>query len=439
MNKLIRNFIYSKYFPNLLYLITFIIWWSTIIIALFGIYINQYLNVTTVMSLWWVLWWPFVILSVLFVGRGWCGWFCPLGASSEFLNRFRLAKKAPNWMFWPGFPVLSFFFVVLSERVFGMIAQPTASAIFFITLAGLAAFSGIFMLKRSWCRFFCPIGMLLGVFSRLGMMRFSVDRKECENCNDRKCMSSCPTFVNIDQIETSRHCIMCFRCAKVCDKIELKSRAPGTELNNLEKIGPTIAESFFILMVMGLFLGVFTLRTTLFKIFEKWVTENLGSIYMQSVVIGKVNAIAFFGLVVLMIFFVIILAYSAGFLSLKIFQQKVIRNSKSSLTDIVTKMSYSYMPLAFFGSFVIMAGPLLWQIGYVTVTKLILLGIGIIWSSILIYTVIRDLWSRSSETESRIIPKTRNSPDLEIMFSAIPHLFIVSLLAGLYFVVSALL
>src|SRR3989338_9322635 len=212
----INGFVYSRYFPGSIYTIAFIVWWLMIFIALFendfvvmlqkfvdftipihGLHLSKYITVKLVMEIWWIFWWPLTILSVIFVARGWCGWICPLGATSEFMNKLGFGRAVPSWIRWAWLPFFSFLIVVLSERAFGMLGLPKASAYFFIALMAIASLYGILILRRSWCLTLCPTGMLLGVFSRLGMLHFTTDEKKCKDCNDNVCAQVCPTYINI--------------------------------------------------------------------------------------------------------------------------------------------------------------------------------------------------------------------------------------------------
>jgi polyferredoxin len=56
----------------------------------------------------WGVWWPFVLLSVVLVGRTWCGLLCPEGTLTEFASRHGRKRAVPRWITWPGWPFTTF-------------------------------------------------------------------------------------------------------------------------------------------------------------------------------------------------------------------------------------------------------------------------------------------------------------------------------------------
>ncbi|HZU91025.1 MAG TPA: 4Fe-4S binding protein, partial [Stellaceae bacterium] len=161
----------------------------------------------------WGLWFPLVFLSVIVAGRSWCGLLCPMGAASEWANRIGLRRSIPRWVQWPGTPIVSFVFVTIWAQTIGARDHAAAMAIVFGGTLAAALLLGFLYGrgKRAWCRHMCPIGLLLGVYSRIGIVDFHPKRPQPggDRWTER---TACPTMIDLDRKTESRHCIACYRC-----------------------------------------------------------------------------------------------------------------------------------------------------------------------------------------------------------------------------------
>jgi hypothetical protein len=210
----------------------------------------------------WTLWFPLVFLSVLLAGRTWCGVLCPMGAASEWLNRFGLKRPVPGWLRWEGTPIVSFLIITVLGQTVGVRDYPDAIAEVFggTLLAALAIglLYGSGKAKRAWCRHACPIGLLLGVFSRLGTVNIVPKRapRDREGYTER---GLCPTMIDLKRKTESRHCIMCMRCVQPERQggLRLALRMPGGEAADIARHHPSASEVWFMLLGTGVALGGF--------------------------------------------------------------------------------------------------------------------------------------------------------------------------------------
>lgn len=205
----------------------------------------------------WGLWFPLVLLSTVFMGRAWCGVLCPQGALSEQASRHGLDRKLPGWMKWEGTPILSFIIVTILGQTLGVRDYPHPALLIFGGTMLLAAVAGLVYARRyrAWCRYLCPIGLLLGVFSRLGAVSF-------ERMQNKIALGAakglCPNFIDLAGKNSSRHCIECFRCTGVRKgSLSLTIRKPGREIESIAGSAPSIYEVAFLFLATGLALGAF--------------------------------------------------------------------------------------------------------------------------------------------------------------------------------------
>jgi len=202
----------------------------------------------------WGLWFPLLLLSVIFFGRLWCGLLCPHGALSEYSGKKGLNRPIPKWLRWGGVPIASFVFITILGQLIGIREYPLAAlevlggTMVIAILVGFLYGNG----RRPFCRYLCPLGPLLGIFSRLGAVSFERGGREGKGY-------PCPTFINTAKKVASSDCIECFKCVNpgTAGSLRLKIRRPGLEIEEIGKRGPNPWEVIFLFSATGLALSAF--------------------------------------------------------------------------------------------------------------------------------------------------------------------------------------
>ncbi|HOK04913.1 MAG TPA: 4Fe-4S binding protein [Victivallales bacterium] len=229
----------------------------------------------------------FLSLSLL-AGRWFCGWICPLSTIGDIIDRIRRLFKLPHLKasqpvkiayFFSGLN-LGFFGLVLAklyphidengkfmgckipifplckicpaqqicpviaggisnyppipgwEWVFGFYRLFTAAILVFF----LASFA---LSRRIWC-YFCPMGMISGIFNRGGLAELKKEPIKCNSCG--VCYEVCPMQIDTVRAEmkntnvSSYDCILCLKCVEKC---------PQNKCLHFEFAGKKVVESKF--------------------------------------------------------------------------------------------------------------------------------------------------------------------------------------------------
>lgn len=240
--------------------------------------------------IFWYIWWPFVVLSMIAFGRAWCGFLCPEGALAAYAARFGGNRPIPRWMRWGGIPLVAFVAITVYGQLIGVYEYPKPQLLILGGSTLLAIAFALIYTRRGWvwCRYLCPVSLLFGVFSRLGAMHFRVDHARLASWrpfpgNSGK-KDPCPVFIHLPKMATNRYCLMCFRCAGWRDAIHLRFRLPGEELLHINTAEPLFWEVIFLFGAIGLPLGVF--HWTVSPLFQA-LKETLGN-FALSLGLGSV-------------------------------------------------------------------------------------------------------------------------------------------------------
>lgn len=205
----------------------------------------------------WGLWWPGVIASMLLVGRVWCGVFCPEGTLTEWASRHGRGGRIPRWIRWPGWPFTAFALTTVYGQLVSVYEYPKATLIVLggSTVAAVAVGLLYGRGKRVWCRYLCPVNGVFGLLSRLAPLHFAVDRKAWNAAPRGTRAVDCAPLIEIRTMRGNGACHLCGRCSGHRNAVTLAGRSPNQEIRALRGRDASPWEA--VLLMFGL-LGIAT-------------------------------------------------------------------------------------------------------------------------------------------------------------------------------------
>jgi len=186
--------------------------------------------------LFWGIWWPFVLLSIVLFGRLWCGVLCPEGALSEWASQYGKGMGVPHWLRWRGWPTLAFCLTTLYGQLISV--YDYAQAALLILGGSTLAAVGVGLLfvrgKRVWCRYLCPVSGVFALLARLAPLHFQVDEQRWkDNAGPRLPLPNCAPLLDIRRLQGASDCHACGRCSGQRDAVRLIARSSNEEILQL--------------------------------------------------------------------------------------------------------------------------------------------------------------------------------------------------------------
>lgn len=206
------------------------------LIELPGLSAHVWNNITLFAQfVFWGIWWPGVLLSMLLFGRLWCGVMCPEGALSEAASRHGLGRAIPRWIRWRGWPFAAFVMTTVYGQLVSVYQYPLPVLLILGGSTAAAIVVGYLYGRnhRVWCRYLCPVNGVFGLLAKLAPMHYAVDARAWAHTrpeDGRTKQVTCAPLVSLPTLDSASPCHMCGRCSGFRDAIELRPRAPASEV-----------------------------------------------------------------------------------------------------------------------------------------------------------------------------------------------------------------
>jgi len=194
-------------------------------------------NIATLLM--WTIWWAAIIFTFVLVGRVWC-MMCSFGAAQDWIGRlFSLNRDFPKPVRNIWLSSFLFFGLTWWDSYSGIVNRPALTSYLLIGFFAVAVGMALVFKGRSFCRYVCPIGGLIGLYSMFSPLELRNRCLEvCRNHKEKECIKGtvksypCPMFVTPMTLDRNNYCNFCSECSKGCsqDNIVIRFRSFAKDL-----------------------------------------------------------------------------------------------------------------------------------------------------------------------------------------------------------------
>jgi len=188
-----------------------------------------------------------LFVASLFLGRAFCGWICPAGATQELCAKVR-NKNFKNgrsnlikYVIWvPWVTIITVMFVQaggittvdpIYQTYYGISITGFESLIMFLFIAGLIAGLALIAGKRAACHTICWMAPFMIVGRKLRntvnwpSLQLTANKEKCANC--KICSKNCPMSLDVNSMVQQENmenieCVLCGTCVDNCPKGVIK-------------------------------------------------------------------------------------------------------------------------------------------------------------------------------------------------------------------------
>jgi len=215
----------------------------------------------------WIVWWALLIIVIVpFFGRMWCT-ICPIPGPGEWLQRRGIVRRTQGRLLslrwrWPrrlrNIWLQNFGFLAVAVFSTVILTRPGVTAWLLLGMVSLGVLLSIMYENRVFCRYVCPVGGFIGLYSLTSSIELRVkDAQVCQEHTTKDCIVGtensygCPWMVFPGNLERNTYCGLCAECLKACpkDNVAINLRPFGSDL--LVAKGRSLDEAYKALIMLA--------------------------------------------------------------------------------------------------------------------------------------------------------------------------------------------